>query len=57
MGDILHIRSRTDSLSRALKHIDDPVARKLVILSKRDRRQITDRECERLIQMCGVVEA
>jgi hypothetical protein len=42
MGDILHIRSRTDSLSRALKHIDDPVARKLVILSKRDRRPILE---------------
>lgn len=46
-----------EPLANVLNRIDDPVARKLVILSKRDRRQITDRECERLIQMCGVVEA
>lgn len=46
-----------EPLANVLNRIDDPAARKLVILSKRDRRQITERECEQLIQMCGVVEA
>jgi hypothetical protein len=44
-------------LIRILNRIEDPSARKLVIMSKRERRQITDRETERLIQLCGVVDA
>lgn len=44
-------------LAAVLNRIDCSSARKAVIMSKRERRQITDRECERLIQLCGVVNA
>jgi hypothetical protein len=45
------------SLARVLRRIEDPSARKLVIMSKRERSEITDAECEALIQLCGVRNA
>jgi hypothetical protein len=45
------------SFARVLNRIDDAAARKIVIMSKRDRNEITDAECERLIQLCGVRNA
>jgi hypothetical protein len=44
-------------LARVLNRIEDPSARKLVIMSKRERSEITDGECELLIQLCGVRNA
>jgi hypothetical protein len=45
------------ALTRVLNRIEPPAARKLVIMSKRERGQITDRETEQLIHLCGVVSA
>lgn len=44
-------------LARVLNRIESPGARKIVIMSKRESREITDDECERLIQLCNVVDA
>jgi hypothetical protein len=44
-------------LARVLNRIEDPSARKIVILSKRERREITDQEAERLIRLCEVEAA
>lgn len=46
-----------NTLARVLNRIDDPSARKAVIMSKRGRNQLTDFETRRLIQMCEVAEA
>lgn len=46
-----------EALARVLNRIEDPSARKIVIMSKWERRQITDAECEELIQLCDVVNA
>lgn len=45
------------ALARVLNRISDPSARKSVIMGKRERREISDQETERLIQLCGVREA
>jgi hypothetical protein len=45
------------SLGRVLRHIDDRSARKIVIMSKRERNEITDAECELLIQLFGLADA
>lgn len=45
------------SLARALRHIDDRSARKIVIMSKREHNEITDAECELLIQLFGLADA
>jgi hypothetical protein len=45
------------TLVRVLNRIEDLAARKIVIMSKRERGEITDEETERLIQLCGVVHA
>jgi hypothetical protein len=44
-------------LVRVLNRIEDPAARKIVIMSKRERGEITDEETEQLIKQCGVVQA
>lgn len=44
-------------LARVLNRIEDPAARKIVIMSKLERRMITGEECERLIQLCRVESA
>jgi hypothetical protein len=44
-------------LARVLNRIEDPSARKLVIMSKREHSEITDAECAQLIQLCGVRDA
>ena len=43
--------------ARVLNRIEDPSARKLVIMSKWERKQLTSDEAERLIQLCGVRNA
>lgn len=45
------------TLARVLNRIDDPAARKIVIMGKRERGEITDAETERLIQLCNVRNA
>ena len=45
------------TLARVLNRIEDPSARKTVIMSKWERREITGNEAERLIQLCDVVDA
>lgn len=44
-------------LARVLNRIDDPSARKLVIMSKWERRELTNDETERLIRLCNVEAA
>lgn len=44
-------------LARVLNRIECPSARKTVIMSKWQRKQITPIEAERLIQLCGVENA
>ena len=44
-------------LARVLNRIEDPSARKAVIMSKYQRREIAPQEAVRLMQLCGVVEA
>jgi hypothetical protein len=44
-------------LARVLNRIEDPSARKSVIMSKWERKQLTSDEAERLIQLCGVRNA
>lgn len=46
-----------NTLARVLNCIDDPSARKAVIMSKRERNQLTDFETRWLIQMCEVETA
>lgn len=55
MGQIVTINGY--SLERALARIDDPASRKLVIMAKRQRGEISDFECERLIRRVGLVNA
>ena len=43
--------------ARVLNRIEDPSARKIVIMSKRERNEITDAECELLIQLFGLADA
>lgn len=45
------------SLKNALLRIDDPSARKIVIMSKWERGEISPREAERLIQEGGLANA
>jgi hypothetical protein len=45
------------SLASVLNRIDDPSARKAVVMSKWERRQITNDEAERLIRLCGLEAA
>jgi hypothetical protein len=45
---------RPTALERALARIDDPSARKIVIMSKWSRGEITDEEAERLIRDGGL---
>jgi hypothetical protein len=45
------------ALVRVLNRIDDPSARKSVIMSKWQRRQIINDEAERVTRLCDVVEA
>jgi hypothetical protein len=44
-------------LLRVLNRIECPSARKSVIMSKWERKQLTNEEAERLIQLCGVRNA
>ena len=44
-------------LARVLNRIENPSARKSVIMSKWERREITGDEAGRLIQLCDVVSA
>lgn len=44
-------------LVRVLNRIEDPSARKAVIMFKWGRGQITPEDAERLIDLCGVVNA
>lgn len=44
-------------MARVLNRIECPSTRKLVIMSKRERRQITDAEAEQLIRLCEVEAA
>lgn len=46
-----------EPLVRVLNRIEDPSARKIVIMSKRERGQITDAETSELIRLCEVVNA
>lgn len=45
------------SLVRTLNRIEDPSARKICIMLKRERGEITDGETEQLIKLCGVKHA
>ena len=45
------------TLVRVLNRIEDPSARKIVIMSKRERGMITDAETSELIRLCDVVHA
>lgn len=44
-------------MASILMQIEDPVARKIVIMAKRQRGELTERQAERLIRLCGVVSA
>jgi hypothetical protein len=44
-------------LARVLNRIADPAARKAVIMSKWERREITPDEAERLIHLCDLKAA
>lgn len=44
-------------LARVLNRIECPSARKIVIMSKWERGQLTADEAERLIRLCGVRNA
>lgn len=45
------------TLARVLNRIADPSARKLVIMGKYQRGEITDAETAELIELCGVRNA
>jgi hypothetical protein len=44
-------------LARVLNRVECPSARKIVIMSKWERKQLTNEEAERLIQLCGLEHA
>jgi hypothetical protein len=44
-------------LARVLNRIECPSARKTIIMSKWERKQLTGEEAERLIQLCGLASA
>jgi hypothetical protein len=49
--------SIADSWARVFNHIEDPVARKLTIIAKHDRGELTDLETRELIRRCDLVTA
>jgi hypothetical protein len=58
MGDILTFADdRLPRLRRMLAQIEDPAARKIVIMAKRQRGELTDEETERLIRDGGLADA
>lgn len=46
-----------EQLTRILGHIDDPSARKIVIMAKHERGELTDAQTEQLIRFGGLAGA
>lgn len=55
--ELEQIVGRSASLERAMARIDDPAVRKIVILSKWQRGELSGFEAERLIRRLGLVNA
>lgn len=56
MSDLISLRI-DKPLERALARIDDPSARKLVIMAKWQRGELSEFEAERMIRRMGLVNA
>lgn len=46
-----------NAFQRILARIDDPAARKIIIMAKRERGELTDAQTDQLIQLCHVRNA
>lgn len=51
------IESSMEQLTKILGHIDDPAVRKIVIMAKRERGELTDAQTEQLIRLGGLADA